>query len=81
MIDKTNGQRMQYNPGNILPGGLVMDYCLVWMSTLSLLIISLAVLFWPFTDGNLYGCIVYVYGIQLIINYEAFTVVRWEYRN
>lgn len=45
MIDKTNGQRMQYNPGNILPGGLVMDYCLGWMSTLSLIIISLAVLF------------------------------------
>lgn len=53
MIGKAKEQRMQLEPGTIPPGGLMMDNCLPSMPVPSLIFISVAMSFWPFTDRNL----------------------------
>lgn len=42
MINKTKEQRMQYEPGTIPPGGLMMDNCLDFMPTPRLIFVTMS---------------------------------------
>lgn len=58
MTDKTEGQKMQYEPRTIPPGGLTMNNWLELTPTPHLIFILVTVPFRPITDRNLYGYIV-----------------------
>lgn len=68
MINKTKGPYLLVV--------LTMDNCLQLMPAPSLIFTSVAMPFWPFTDENLYGYIVYTYRTQVIINYEALVLAE-----